>query len=83
MKIGYVIANDNEEFLVFDQTTRHSSSRAWSVLPDLAQLFPSRRLAEKSAKLLDVENPLWVLQLIETPDNYLIRSESKDRPSWL
>lgn len=83
MQLGHIIANDNEEFLAYSRITKQAQVCAWTSVPDLAQVFPSKLEADNTVKALDVSTKLWVLQLFETADNYLIGTPSDDRPSWL
>ncbi len=81
-KLGFVIANDREEFLVYEGGNSSAWARAWSPLPSMAKAY-TRREAEKLANSLEVPYPVWVLQLIETDNHYLVSSANGSGPDWL
>ncbi|MGZ4978222.1 MAG: hypothetical protein ACXV8O_13790 [Methylobacter sp.] len=82
-EVGFVIANDREEFLHSMKTKPGiSQARGWVPMPDFAKVYPTRALALEDVKQLDVY-PVWVLVLLESEGLFAVGSEDDNRPPWL
>jgi hypothetical protein len=84
-KLGFIIANDNEEFLHKYFVSEDSSGRAWSITPELALIFRTRAKAEAAFKELEkeVDYRLWILVLFETKKQLMVGSDEDIVPDWL
>jgi hypothetical protein len=82
--LGFIIANNDEEFLVAWRRRPGSYGNAWTSFPDLAHLFPSPELASNVIKVMDFYSKLWVLSLFELPDGQIfVGSNDEKKPEWL
>lgn len=83
-EVGFVIANEREEFLHSMKTKPGiSQSRGWVPMPDFAKVYPTRALALEDVRQLDVSYPVWVLVLLESEGQFAVGSDEDNRPSWL
>lgn len=81
--IGFVICNSDEEFLYSFKRFPGATFKAWTLSPSHAHRFKTRTHANDCIRLLDHYGKLWVLDLFETPSQFLVGTQSKDRPKWL
>jgi hypothetical protein len=83
MKKGYVIANQNEEFVHEIQTAPGYLKTGWSKKPDFAKVFETRSKCRKAIKLLQSPKyKLWELGILETENQYILSCQSTERPPW-
>jgi hypothetical protein len=82
-KLGYVIANDEEEYLNSYCIKPDSISRAWSPLCSYAKVFQTKTHAQKVIQRLDVLVQLWVLELYENERHLIVTTEQENVPKWL
>lgn len=81
--VGYVIANDREEFLSRYTVTRHGSPvLVWTSSILRAQLFSRRNDARRVLKKLKVSRRLWLFTLLNTPGHLVLTSDESDLPIW-
>jgi hypothetical protein len=81
--IGFVIANDEEEFLT---DVRESSSvvvKAWARHPDFALVFVTRLEARQMIFKLRQHCKLWALELWDFGSQLVVTTPEKIAPSWL
>ena len=71
-KIGFIIVNDNEEFLMDYQGQGGVASYQWSRIPDLSQIFYTQNQATRIVKKMEDSYQLWVLGLYETEENLFV-----------
>jgi hypothetical protein len=82
--LGFIIANDDEEFIALWRRRPGSYFTFWTPQPDQAHLFPSAELASNVIKLLDFYSKLWVLHLFELPNGQIfVGSNDEKKPEWL
>jgi len=81
--LGYVIANGEEEYLVYAKDREGVHLRGWSRSPGQARRFSSRQLARKACRKMDVGYPLYVLELRESDSQFMVATDEAERPSWL
>jgi hypothetical protein len=78
-RLGFIVANDAEEFLAhYDE-----NALLWSATPELAKVYPSRKKAENVVLELEYKTRLWVLSLFEHKHQLIVGSDSDERPQWL
>jgi hypothetical protein len=85
-KLGFVIANDAEEYLLKYDITPHGTLSAWSSVPKavgFALRFETRREVKKVIKSLPSSGPLWRLELFETDLHFFVATNSPHKPNWL
>lgn len=83
-EVGFVIANDREEFLHSSKTQPGLRQvRGWTLILDFAKVYPTRALALEEVKRLDVPYPVWVLILLESEGQIAVASDDENGPSWL
>ena len=81
--LGYVIANGEEEYLVYAKDRGGVHLRGWSRSPGQARRFSSRQLARNAARKMGVGYPLYVLELHESDTQFMVATDEAKRPSWL
>jgi len=87
-KLGFVIANNAEEYLHNYDFKDDRSMLAWVGLPDFARVFATYQHAQAVFKRTG-RSDLWVLSLFETPKTsetlgcYLVTTGSTNKPEWL
>ena len=83
-KLGFIIANEIEEFLANYSVNEGSIARSWAIVPDLAMVFSTRKNALKVVEKLDYSSKLYVLELHENNKQYAVLAhESEDPPKWI
>lgn len=89
MRLGYVIANDNAEYLAgcaaSDGVPLSSPDFfLWTKDPALA-VIGSKRMIRGLFRLIrqPYQKPLWVLQLFETEQFLFVGTQDRNRPAWL
>ena len=81
--IGYIIANEREEFLHAYEYANGMEKRGWSLTPELAKTYTTRMKAQKIADKMDYR-PVWVLELLDTGTQLVVASDDEiNRPAWL
>jgi hypothetical protein len=79
-KLGYVVANDREEFLVYIGGSPGVSNRTWSLNPAMARIY-TRSDAVRIARELGVS--YWSLEISETASQYIVTGNGNNSPEWL
>jgi len=87
MKLGYVIANDNAEYLAgcaaSDGVPLSSPDFClWTTDPSLA-VIGSKRMIRALVCMMRYSEPLWVLQLFETERHIFVGTQARNRLAWL
>ncbi len=82
--LGFILANDREEFLHDYRNSPGAIERAWTAFPKYAKRFPVRRAAERAIRRLEAEYPVYVLELLDDGNRFIVAAdEDRPRPSWL
>lgn len=81
-KKGYVIANENEEFLAECKENDLGRLIKWALTPELALVFQDKKYAEKTINQIQ-DKKLWVLTLFENKKQLAVGTEEEDKPHWL
>jgi len=81
--LGYVIANENEEFLHSFKADNFHTITAWTRNPALAFRHKTSRLCQERIKRLNGKNSLWEMELLETDSHFLVGSSSENVPPWI
>lgn len=81
--IGFVIANNEEEYLHSWKHQPAYSLKVWTLSPGKAHLFETREIASNVIILLDHYSKLWILDLFDSPDAYVVGTNPSERPQWL
>lgn len=79
---GYVIANENEEFLAEWKESDLGRLLKWSQTPEFALIFHDKKHAKKAIDKL-TDKKLWILVLLENKKQYAVGSDEEDKPHWL
>ncbi len=83
MKSGYIIANQNEEFLAIAETTPTHDLLAWTPDPGLAKVFSSSSKCRKVMRAIaSAKYRLWELTIAETERQYIVGFTGDNRPPW-
>lgn len=82
-KLGYVIVNDDEEYLADYQDRGGVRVRWWARVPDFARVFSTRSKASDVLKKMAHHSRLWILELHETDRQLAVVSGEEKRPEWL
>lgn len=82
--LAFILANDQEEFLVDYKNECGVIARVWGLLPDRAKRYPTRRAADYAISKLEAGHPVYVLELLDEGDRFIVAAdEAFPRPSWL
>jgi hypothetical protein len=82
--LAFILANEQEEFLHDYDNSPGAIVRAWTVLPQYAKRFPTRRAAEHAVRRLEAEYPVYVVEFLDDGDRFIVTAdEAFPRPSWL
>lgn len=82
--LGYVIANEREEYLHFFKQTSSYTKRVWVPLPVFAKRYGDRTRALRDCKRLSTTRRTWVLELFETATQFFVSfDEEDDPPPWI
>jgi hypothetical protein len=82
-KLGYIIVNDNEEFLKKYCLKPYRIQSIWSLLCFDAQVFNTKNYAMKVINRLNSNCPLWALELYENEMHLIVTTEQENPPQWL
>jgi hypothetical protein len=82
-KIGYVIANQDEEFLQAYRIKPAYIYRVWTGFCCDAKVFHTQAKALSIVKKLENQYPLWVLELYESPSQFIVSTDQAEKPKWL
>jgi hypothetical protein len=80
-QLGYVIANEREEYLEKYVETPGSVVKGWTPNPGASRRFPTRKRADDIAKRID-NHRCWVVALHENASRYAVVFEGEDPPPW-
>lgn len=80
--LGYLIVNEQEEFLHDAFFSGHSYSIAWSSNPFISKFFPDRFTAEDVKRKINRPG-LFVLDAYQKGDSLVVASKIKKKPKWL
>ena len=82
--LAFILANDQEEFLVDYKNQPGAISRGWGLFPDRAKRFPTRQAAEHAIRKLEAGYPVYAVELLDDGDRFIVAAdEDHPRPSWL
>lgn len=82
-KIGYVIANDEEEYLADVHESRSVVVKAWARCPDFALVFVTRLEARQMIYRLRQQSKLWALELWDYGSQLVVATSDPKPPRWL
>lgn len=85
MKKGFIIANENEEFVSSFKNLDGSFLVLWCSLPGDAQVFTTTSLCRHAMKLIHKnfeKYDLWELGIFENERNFLVTSNCSKNPPW-
>lgn len=88
-RLGFVIANDIEEYLLSSSNSDNYSINLWyrfpsGILnPDNLRIFSSSKDAQDFVRHIDSSHKIWVLVLFETHNQYAVSSLGNDAPGWI
>lgn len=85
--LGYVIANDREEYLhAFEDTSAHTL-KVWAVLPDFALIFgtviEARKVLGRLRKHPGRGGFCYVLELYDAGSRWVVKTSKAIKPKWL
>lgn len=82
-QVGFVIANDLEQYLEASSDQGSGLSRVWTCTPEFAHVYSNRSQADQVAKKLADFYPVWVLVLLESKGQFAVEPNKGLNPSWL
>jgi hypothetical protein len=82
-KLGFVIANEREEYLVQEHEYFDRFDNGWSKLVDLAMIYRTRSRLNSVLKRLHTVHKLYVLELFDTGKRFMVRTVDDEVPSWI
>lgn len=82
-ELGFIVANEIEEFLSAFEDTPEYTRAAWSVLPDLAKVFSNPEEAGRVARKIQTPYKKWVCLLSENESQLIVTVAGEDVPPWI
>lgn len=83
MKSGYIIANQNEEFIASYQVNEAFTALSWTLSPAFAHVFNTRSECRKAMKaVISPKYDLWEMTIIETATQYIVGCSCSVLPPW-
>lgn len=82
-KLGFVIANEIEEFLSEFIDTEEYTGAVWSPFPILAKLYSNSEEAFRVSCMIHSPYKRWVCLLLETESQLIVTVAGDDVPSWI
>ena len=89
-RLGFVIANELEEYLSSFYETSDSIHTCWLKIDhpnrlhsQLIKVFPTKKKALLSFKKIHTTHKLWVMSLYETANQFVVSTSGDDVPSWI
>jgi hypothetical protein len=85
--IGYVIANDGEEYLNSFENTSTYEVKTWARDPAFAHVFltvvDARKILNRLNKAPGTGGQCWVLDLYDAGSKWVVLTQKSKRPKWL
>lgn len=85
--IGFVIANDREEYLNSFEDTRGYTLKTWASLPDFACVFSTaieaRKVLNRLRKHPGQGGVCYVLELWDFGTEWMVSTQKPIKPKWL
>jgi hypothetical protein len=85
--IGYVIANDSEEYLNSFENTSTYEVKTWARNPAFAHVFltvlDARKILNRLNKTPGKGGQCWVLDLYDVGSELLVLTQKSKSPKWL
>ena len=85
--IGYVIANDHEEYLNSFEHTHAYTLKTWAALPDFARVFSTaidaRKVLNRLRKHPGQGGICYVLELWDSGTEWMVSTQKSIKPKWL
>lgn len=81
-KIGYVVVNEREEFLLNFNFKRGNVALVWSQTILNTFVFPSKRAAKEVIERIKTGRQLWVFELLDNGPQLALSSDDYPLPSW-
>lgn len=85
--VGYVIANDREEYLNAFEHTRAYTLKTWVALPDFARVFSTaieaRKVLNRLRKHPGRGGLCYVLELWDADTGWMVLTQKSIKPEWL
>jgi hypothetical protein len=72
--LGFIIANDYEEFLESYSIRGDIQVRSWSRIPDIARLFKTRNQASIYVKKMALPYRTWILKLYDNGRYFVVEA---------
>lgn len=88
-RLGFVIANELEEYLSYSETDRYHSHNIWCstycgrMFIEMIRVFPTLSECRELISNIETHSKIWILALYETKSRYCVSSIGEDCPSWL
>lgn len=82
-KLGFIIANEIEEFLHDYIDTDEYTRVAWTIDIHLAKVFKTSDEANRVARLVRTPFKKWVCQFSETKSQFVVTVKGDDVPPWI
>jgi hypothetical protein len=89
-RLGFVIANDLEEYLAVFQNMPGLSGNYWTrvqlsniLYMDLLKIYPTKKKANIAIKQIKTSHKTWVLPLYSTGFQVFVSFIGEDGPPWI
>lgn len=79
MKAGFLIGNDEGEYLSYFDRTEYGECHGWVLHPAQAMRFESLETAKRAIKYIDYHSPLYAVEVIETDSKWIVRMPQAQR----
>jgi hypothetical protein len=79
MKAGFLIGNDDGEYLSYYDRTEFGESYGWVLHPSQAMMFENLENAKRAIKYIDYHSHLYAVELIETDSKWIVRMPQAQR----
>lgn len=81
--LGFIIANEMDEFLAeFDDTPEYTSA-VWSIVSNLAKVYSNPEKAGRVASKVKTPYKKWVCRLSENDFQFFVEVAGEDVPPWI
>jgi hypothetical protein len=87
--VGFVIANDIEEYLSYSLSDRYHSENIWCsaksgrMFIEMVKVFPTFEECQTFIENVETSHKIWILSLYETSKRFLVSAEGDDVPPWI
>ena len=87
--VGFVIANDLEEYLSYSLSDRYSYTNIWCrtdsgrMFIQMIRVFVTFDDSKQYLSKIKTNQKTWILELLETDRQFIVSCLSNEKPLWL